>query len=224
MALNLPTNEGGPRTPIIKYDARAGRIFRVDRTKEADGWRSDAVEITPVFQAIFDMENIELGWLYFPTNGAPEISVAKYGQPLPEKPGKNHRPGFRVHMLLGKQSGGDVREMAANAQVSIKGMDALHDAYLAGEKANPGLLPVVKLDGTEAVVSAGKDVEGKKVSSQNYMPRWVITKWVPRPTELPVTGVDPAAAEDHGHAEQQQLVPAAAPAPAPAVASVEDDF
>ena len=220
MALNLPKNEGGPRTPIIKFDARAGRIFRVDRTQEADGWNSKTTEITPVFQAIFDLANIELGWLYFPTNGAPEISVARYGQPLPEKPSKNHRAGFRVHMLLGVQSGGDVREMAANAQVSIKGMDALHDAYLAGLKANPGLLPVVKLAGTEAVTSSGKDAAGKSVSSQNYMPRWEITKWVPRPAELPITGVVPAGPDDHAHAEQAK----SPEQQAPQLALVADDF
>jgi hypothetical protein len=224
MALNLPKSDGGNRTPIIKYDARAGRIFRVDRTQEADGWDSKTVEITPVFQAVFDMENIELGWLYFPTNDAPSIIVAKYGQPLPDKPSKNHRAGFRVHMLLGAQSGGDVREMAANAQVSIKGMDALHDAYLAGLKEHPGQLPVVKLDGTEAVQSSGKDASGKSVSSQNYMPRWSIFKWIPRPSQLPADGVIPAEAEDHGQAETAAAKAAETPAAAQQPVTVEDDF
>ena len=186
-----------------------GEFFRVDRTQGPDGWDSKTVEITPVFQAVFDMENIELGWLYFPTNGAPSIQVAKYGLPLPAQPDKNHRAGFRVHMLLGAQSGGDTREMAANAQVSIKGMDALHDAYLAGVKDHPGQLPVVRLAGTEAVTSSGKDASGKSVSSQNYMPVWEISKWVPRPAELPAEVVTAATPEDHGHAEQaaQQAKP-----------------
>ena len=224
MALNLPKSGGGNRTPIIKYDARAGRIFRVDRTQGPDGWDSKTVEITPVFQAVFDMENIELGWLYFPTNGAPEITVAKYGQPLPEQPSKNHRAGFRVHLLLGAQSGGDVREMAANAQVSIKGMDALHDAYLAGLKDHPGQLPVVKMETTEAVVSSGKDATGKSVSSQNYMPCWSIFKWVPRPEQLPADGVMPAEGADHAHAEAATEKAAEKPAVQQQLATVGDDF
>ena len=219
MALGLPVNDGADRTPIIKYDARAGRLFRVDRTQSDGSWEANTVEITPVFQAIFDMENIELGWLYFPTNGAPEIEVAPYGQPIPPRPSKNHRPGYRVHLLLGKQSGGDVREMAANAQISVKGMDTLHDLYLAGLKTNPGLLPVVKLGRTEAVVSPGKDASGKAISSTNYRPIWEIVKWTARPPELShIPGSDPA--------QRQQalgLTSQAEPEPV-AVASVEDDF
>jgi hypothetical protein len=180
MALGLPQSGGGERVPIVKYDARAGRLFRVDRAQNAAG-QYDSVphEVTPVFQAVFDLEHIELGWLSFPTNGAPDIQVVPYGQPLPPKPSPAHRVGFRVMMLLGKAAGGDVREMAANAAASIKGMDALHDAYLAGVKSNPGKLPVVKLGGTAPIVSTGK-----QQSSTNYEPLWSIVSWVDRPAPL----------------------------------------
>lgn len=218
MALGLPSHEGGAdRTPVLKYDARAGRVFRVDRTQSDGSWESNQVELpAAVFQAIFDLENIEIGWLHFPTGGAPDIRVAKYGTPMPERPSPQHRTGFRVHMLLGKTSGGDVREMAANAQVSIKGMDALHDAYLSGVKANPGKLPVVKLGSTTAVSSSGKGTDGKAVSSTNYMPVWEIVKWTDRPAELPAGG--PAAMK-----AAQQAAPAAEPEPLQQ-ASVEDEF
>jgi hypothetical protein len=223
MALGLPERGGGEdRTPIIKYDARAGRIFRVDRTQADGSWESNTVEITPVFQAIMDLENIERGWLYFPTNGAPEITVAPYGQELPAKPSSNHRPGFRVHMLLGKQAGGDVREMAANAITSIQGMDKLHDAYLAGVKANPGLLPVVRLAGTTAVTSGGKDATGKAVSSTNYRPEWSIAKWTQRPPEL-VVGQPANSGQQQAQTQArttQQTLPDIEPAPA----SIDDDF
>ena len=139
MALGLPASGGGDRVPILKYDARAGRLFRVDRSQNAAGqYDSETVEITPNFQAVFDMANIELGWLSFPQNAAPDIVVAPYGQPLPSRPSLNHRTGFRVHLLLGKSCGGDVREMASNAQASIAGMDVLHDAYLNGGQGQSG--------------------------------------------------------------------------------------
>lgn len=149
MALGLPSGGGGEqRTPVIKYDGRAGRLFRVDREQINGAWSTNNVEVTPVFQAVMDLERIELGWLHFPTGAAPSIAVAPFGQPMPAKPSDQHRAGFRVEMLLGKAAGGDVREMAANAQVAIKGMDELHDAYLKGVKDNAGKLPVVKLAGT----------------------------------------------------------------------------
>jgi hypothetical protein len=228
MALNLPDRGSGEdRTPIVKYDARAGRLFRVDRTQADGSWESETVEITPVFQAVMDLEHIELGWLYFPTNGAPEIEVAPYGQPLPAKPaGGKARPGFRVHMKLGKTCGGDIREMAANAQVSIKGMDKLHDAYLKDAPAHPGQLPVVKLGTTVAVASQGKGADGKPVVSQNYEPCWEIIGWVPRPVELVLGG---GVANDGTHAgttqmrTTQQQLPEPEPEPVK-LPSITDDF
>jgi hypothetical protein len=221
MALNLPQRGAGEdRTPIIKYDARAGRLFRVDRTQADGSWESNTVEITPVFQAVMDLEHIELGWLYFPTNGAPEIDVAPYGKPIPPKPSDKHRPGFRVHMKLGKQAGGDIREMAANAQVSIQGMDALHDAYLKDAPAHAGQLPVVRLEKTAAVVTTGKGADGKPVSSQNYQPVWAIVGWAARPADLLAPGQAPPP-QSNGAAAQEQAAQQGKPV---AVASIEDDF
>lgn len=221
MALGLPQMGGGNRVPIIKYDARAGRIFRVDRTQGATGaYESETVEITPAFQAVFDLECIELGWLSFPQNAAPDIVVAPHGQPIPARPSLQHKPGFRVHMLLGKTCGGDVREMASNAQASVEGMDALHDAYLAGALTNKGKLPVVKLSGTKAILS-----KGKAASSTNYEPVWGIVGWVDRPEKLSAAAIaalrsnDAAPASDTGPGTQQSL-----PEPEPVSASIADDF
>lgn len=233
MALGLPS--GGSfenRTPVIKYDGRAGRLFRVDRTQVNGSWQTDAVEVTPVFQAVMDLERIELGWLHFPSGAAPSMAVAPFGQPIPAKPSDQHRAGFRLLMLLGKQAGGDVREMAANAQVSVKGMDALHDAYLAGAALNPGKLPVVKLARTTPVTTQGKGPDGKPVSSTNYQPGWEIVSWVDRPAALTELGgvVDSmkatalSSAPATSQAPAAPLAPAAPQAPAAASASVEDDF
>jgi hypothetical protein len=208
MGLGLPTSgASGDRTPIIKYDARAGRIFRIDRSNASGNWESDQVEITNGFQAIFDLENIETGWLSFPAGQAPDIRTVKIGQPLPDRPSDKHKAGFRVLMKLGKSSGGDVREMAANAGVSIQGMDALYDAYVAGLQDNPGKLPVVILEKTIAVVSTG---QGQ--SSTNYRPVWAISKWVDRPAEL--VGGQPANEPKAEPVQQMKTTSQTAPAPA----------
>lgn len=189
MGLGLPQSGGDfNRTPIIKYDARAGRIHRIDRSNESGTWETNEVEITNGFQAIFDLQNIETGWLNFPAGGAPDIRTVRIGNPLPERPSDKHKTGFRVLMKLGKSCGGDLREMAANAKVSIAAMDALYDAYLAGLKDNPGKLPVVTLATTTAIKSSGKDAQGGTQTSTNYQPVWEIVKWVDRPDELPLGG------------------------------------
>lgn len=244
MPLNLPSSDQGNRVPIIKYDARAGRLFRVDRSDASGRWEGSTVEIpSHVFQAVFDLGNIETGWLHFPTGGAPDIRVAKVGSGLPDRPSEKHRPGYRLLLLLGKQSGGDLREMAANAKVSVDAMKLLFDQYEAGAAQNPGLLPVVKLVSTIPRVSQGK-ANGQAVSSTNYEPVWQIVKWVPRPPELepgyvqqalqqqaaqppppaspPVQVAPPVAAPP-----PQPLVappPPLAPQPQPQLATVDDDF
>ena len=55
--------EGGSFLPIIKYDSRSGRLSRRDRE---NGENSD-VDITRNFKAIFDFENVEIGFINFNT-------------------------------------------------------------------------------------------------------------------------------------------------------------
>ena len=220
MGLGLPTTSGDfNRTPIIKYDARAGRIHRIDRSNASGQWETNEVEITRDFQAIFDLENIETGWLNFPAGGAPDIRTVRIGNPMPDRPSDAHRSGFRVYMKLGKSCGGDVRELAANAKVSIAGMDALYDAYEAEKTNHPGQLPVVTLKDTVQVKSSG---QGQ--TSTNYQPVWDIVKWVDRPAELPPTAVQPA--EPKATATQAATAPAAqAPAtPARELVNADDEF
>lgn len=224
MALGLSNGGGGnfDRVSLLKYDARAGRIFRVDREQDAGGtWTTNNVEVTNGFQAVMDLENIEVGWLHFPSGGAPSFMMVKFGEAMPAKPSNDHKQGFRVVMKLGKGSGGDVREMASNAGVSIAGIDELHTAYTEGAAANPGMLPVVALKTTTAITKSGKDVTGKAVSSTNYQPVWEIVKWVPRPVEL--NGQAASAAAPAPAPVAAAPTPAAAPVAAPVAAPADND-
>src|SRR5687768_12925228 len=107
MSLGLPTL--GEQKPIVKYDARAGRIFRIDR---ADGVNNQ-VEITNGFKAVFDLANIEVGYVHFMEGGAPEWAMVKVGQQLPPRPSKEFRQGFRMNIKLPAALGGDTREFAS---------------------------------------------------------------------------------------------------------------
>lgn len=182
MALGLQTESGGGGdfTPIVKFDARAGRMFRVDRTQDGGGqWQTENVEITNGFQAVFDLENIEVGWFLFAAGVQPQSETVKIGQALPARPNDQFKQGFRLLMKLGKDLGGDVREIAATSKAVIGAMDELHSAYEADKAANAGKLPVVALKGSKAIVSTGKGQ-----SSTNYAPIFEIVKWVGRPPEL----------------------------------------
>lgn len=209
MALGLQTESGGGGdfNKVIKFDARAGRMFRVDREQDASGsWNTENVEVTNGFTAIMDLENIEVGWCLFAAGVAPQLSLVKLGHPLPQRPSDQHKQGFRMMMKLGKSSGGDVREIAATSKAVLGAVDDLHNAFEAGRAANPNKLPVVALTGSKAIVSTGKGQ-----TSTNYAPIFEITKWVDRPADL------------GGAAGAGEAVEEAKPAPAPVAASSADD-
>ena len=219
MGLNISTaSAGGSFLDIVRFDARAGRIFRNDRQ---DGV-TESSELK-AFKAVMDMENIEVGWLLFAAGMAPVMVLVPLGEPMPPRPNEDAKQGFRMVMKLDTASAGGmnpIREMAGTSKALVGAISALHDHYLAGLAANPGKLPVVALTGTIPVESGS----GAKKST-NYSPVFAITGWVSRPATLVASPRDQAPVS----------APAAAPAarapatgsriaPPPAAAVGADDF
>lgn len=196
MGLGLARSDGADFKPIVKYDARAGRIFRIDR----NGTESASVEITTGFAAIFDLPNIQVGWVLFSEGGAPDWSMVPIGSSLPPRPSKDHKQGFRMDLKLAKSVGGDVRDFASAAGCVIGAMDALYDQYRAAPEAGQGKLPVVALTGT-TVAKSGQ--------STNYAPTFAIRQWVDRPADLGANG-KPATAPAQ---QYQQAANTAVPPP-----------
>jgi len=175
LGLNVSSG-GGDFMPIIKYDARAGRIHKIDRVQGAD---PISTEITNNFTAVFDLANIEVGWALFRDGMAPDWHMVRVGQPKPARPSPEHKAAFRVNVKLTKQNGGDVREFGSAARCVIVSIDVLHDAYAASDESKRGMLPVVAMVGTEQIKSGG----GAK-SSTNYQPKFEIKSWVERPADM----------------------------------------
>jgi len=171
---------GGDIIPFVKYDARAGRFFRNDRSEINGNYTNNPVDITSSFKAVVDMENIEVGYLKFAAGSAPEFLLVRLGDPMPQKPADGKwKQGARMMMKLHTSCGGDIRETSSNAAAFLKGVDELHTAYEAGKAQNPGKLPVVTLKTTIPVTSGAGD---KK--STNYQPVFEIVTWVARPVDL----------------------------------------
>lgn len=195
MGLGLARSDGADFKPIVKYDARAGRIFCIDR----NGTESTTVEITTGFSAIFDLANIKVGWVLFSEGVAPDWSMVSIGATLPPRPSKDHKQGFRMDIKLAKSAGGDVRDFASAAGCVIGAMDVLYDAYRAAPEAAAGKLPVVALTGT-TVAKSGQ--------STNYAPNFAIRQWVDRPADLATNHVN-----GNGTAKPVQAAASAVPPP-----------
>jgi hypothetical protein len=224
MALGLNTSTNGTDfIPHIRYDARAGRLFRADRAQAPDGrWETTMVDITaPPPQMLMDLAAIEVGWLSY-TGGVPDLRMVPFGTPLPPQPSREHRQGFRVRVFAPKLLGG-LREFASSAKVVIAAMDALHSAFEAAPERGQGLVPVVCLAGTTPVTS--RTPQG---SSTNYAPVFRIEKWVSRPAELPSgpvpTIATPPAMAPAAPPSPPRHVPPPAPVPAPALAAHDTEF
>jgi hypothetical protein len=193
---------GGDFLPLAIYDARAGRLFKVERSLQGGQWTSERVDITneqPSF--VFDFGSIEAGWLAFSPQG-PHWVGAPYGKLQPERPSDDHKLACKVKIYSQKYLGG-VREFSATAKCVLSAIDALHDIFEAAPEAATGKVPVVKLTGSTAVVT-----KGTMGTSTNYAPKFVIEQWVDRPEALGSRTVPPP-----GGAKAVPLAPAK-PAPA----------
>lgn len=200
-----PNSGGGDRLPVLKYDARAGRFFLMDRVENAGVWETVQSEL-PIATATFVMDfgSVEIGWFLFPKGAAPMMVTVPYGQALPPQPaavgtttdertGKerpnNFKMGFRLKVAgkaLAGTVNGTVRELAANAGVTIEGLNDLHTAFEAAPEAAAGKIPVVKV---------AQVVPTKSGQSTNYKPVFEIVQWADRPTDMlgPRTVPPPAA-------------------------------
>ena len=171
---------GGDRTPLIKFSAMDGSMRTSDRVNENGQWKSIDAEITYPTQFAMDFENIEMGWITY--TPAPDFVMVKAGAPKPELPqvfddaGKPlYKWGFRVQ--LGNPNVG-LRELSTtSSNVYNQAMVPLYKAWEAGKAANPGMLPVVEVSGSERVEN--KRADGS--TSAWRIPKWTIVKWVARP-------------------------------------------
>ena len=154
-------SSGGDFLPIVKYDARAGRIFRVDRIDTGNGFESNPVDITQTFKALCDFENVEAGWIDFPIGSVPSFHLVRLEDiqlgkaKLPDRPSDKHRNGIRFMLKLAKDCGGDkpIREIAGVSKAFLSGLEAVYAQYIADKAANPGKLPVIMLEKTTPVTS-----------------------------------------------------------------------
>lgn len=210
---NVGAGGGGDFLPIVKYDARAGRISRVDR----ENGESIPTDITNNFKAVFDFENVEVGFIKFAAGMAPDFRLSRFydRKPVPDPKG-DYKPGVRFVIKLAKECGGDIREIASNAGAFLDAAKKLHVEYEAGVKENAGKLPVIALDGVNAKTSG----EGQKKST-NYVPVFKIVSWVKRPDDLVYVARGSSVASS---SEESSSPPSTGSTKVAAPAGGDDDF
>ena len=56
-----------------------GGVFRIDRLDTGNGFENNPVDITAIFKAIVDFDNVEVGWMDFPVGSAPSFCAGADG-------------------------------------------------------------------------------------------------------------------------------------------------
>lgn len=213
MGLGLSMGDGN-FTPYVKFDARAGRWF----TKGADG----DIDITDNFVAVFDLDQVEVGWMMFASGVAPVYVTQDINLGVPPKPASgDFKQGFRLNIALpGSIAGGGARELSSTARAMIGVIDRLHTEFLEAPERSQGKLPVLKMNGTTVI-----ETKGPKGVTRNYSPNLMISGWVDRPGTLPkkaqTVAAAPAPAATPPATGSTAVPPPQAKAPAPAPVSMD---
>lgn len=188
-ALNNESN-GGDFDDILKWDAKAGDLIRVDRFKDASGdYAKNEEEVKLPVKFAADLGGMEVGWLSF-ASGRPDFAMAKIGTKMPERPSQDHKEAARFR-VYNKELG--VRAFSHSAKTVLRSIDALHDQYIAECRANPDKLPVIEIADTETV-----KINTPQGELRFKIPAWKIVGWTDRPAALEEKKADIPAPPAYG--------------------------
>lgn len=175
----LDTNDGGDFLPYMQWGSDAVRWSRKD---------GDAKVNFDPKQAVFDMDNLKVGWIKIEVGAVDKILVPFTETPPPQpeetklnqqgKTVKSYQRGFAVNVLFGKDAGtatDRLFEFSTSQKGSLMAMAELMKQYEAEKPANAGKLPVVSFEGHE---------HHKMGKGSTNAPVLKISSWVDRPEEF----------------------------------------
>ena len=171
----------------------------------ANAWLNNAKEEIQLKKVVFDIDNVQTGWMLLAEGSRdwqPDAALGQKGkQPSPE-----HKRGFSVK-FYNKELG--TVEWSANGTGPNMGLEALYKAASADRAANAGKLPVIEYTGRK-LEKIGKGT--------TRIPNFNVVSWVAKPE-----GMDaPADDGEQDFTPSGAIAQAAAPKSAAALA-VEDD-
>lgn len=168
----------GTGLPYVQWGSDAVQWSR----KKGDG--KEAFQFT---NAIFDMENLKVGWIKIGI-GVYETDLVHYTETTPERPmetvEKNGKTvpawnkGFSVNLLFGKEFGDErLYTFSTSQKGSLEAVGNILTQYEEQKDANKGKVPVVTFSG---------HTNKKYGKGSTNIPNLNITSWVDRPADLDV--------------------------------------
>ena len=211
---HLGAPKAGDWLGIIKFDALAGRFWKVDKDAAGQPALTDLIG-KPI---AVDLATAQVGWMKFGPTG-PIRHMAAMGcppVPMPDEADASGKPTFKAgfYMRACGQALDGIREWTSTTAVLLDTFDILWAQYQAAPEALAGQIPLIVMTGATPLT------RGSGARRQTtYTPIIQITGWVDRPESLghrtvilspkPTTNGAPVAAL------QQVAALIAAPAPQP---------
>ena len=165
----------------LNWDFRIGKPVLEDRVRTGNGWETEQRNLeTDEFRAVFDPENIEVGWIAFVKGEGLNATLVHAGEDYGDRPSNDHKEGLRIVVKMDPALGGDLRELISTSSALWSAVDQLHSDYSTDVAKHPNCLPVVDI----------ADVQEQPTQSGAILvPTFKISGWVPRPPDLPAMGI-----------------------------------
>ena len=161
--------------PVFKFNAKEGKLIRVDRIEGDNGWESKEIEIASgSFTAIMDLDHVQVGWIAYTTTG-PDMRLVDIDEDIGDRPSDAFKEGFRLRIKLQNGAGDDIRELSSTAIGLWNSIDELHSEFVETRSKHKGKLPLVGIAEIARVITK---------NGVTYRPIFTINKWVARPGDL----------------------------------------
>jgi hypothetical protein len=169
MTIGKRKTGGADFMPFLKYDARVGKFYAVNRVRGDDGrWGTVQTELLSGSRATVDLPGLQVGWIKFPPGLRPETRLVPAGRDHGERPDESFQEGFCVLV----QIDGVTREFMSTAAATWIAIDELHNAWGDQAPQQSGKVPVVEL---------GSAQPQRTGNGTNYRPVFKIVAWTARP-------------------------------------------
>ena len=179
--MSIGKRRGTSGNPLLKFDARNGSFYRVDRNSNGEVEQTTIADL----KAIFDLENLQVGWIAFNAGSPPNFKMVRAGQDIGNAPSDKHRQGLRLRVRLAADKG-VACEFSSTAATLWNAIDCLHDEFERNRGKHSGKVPYVHLAKLEQV---------RTLLGVVFSPTFEIIGWGVRPAELatePPEVADPA--------------------------------
>lgn len=176
---------------------------------QANAWTNNLGEEIQLKKVVFDIDNVQTGWLLLGVGVREWQGDAQLGRKGPQ-PTPEHKRGFIVK-FYNKELG--TVEWSSNGVGPNMGLQNLHSACMEQYAANPGKMPVLEYTGSK-LEKIGKGT--------TRIPAFNLVSWIDKPA-----GMDQSDAEFVAQAAAPApafvAAPVAKPTPAAAAVAASDD-